>query len=194
MNRKHNINFLPTKTAFKLFTSVIRPILLFGCEIWEPEVDNWDDNPVEKVHTQFLKRLIGVNRSTSNTLVRGDLGRKTLQANALSRNVGHLKYLSNKQTNSLAAQAYLYEKGKLGQRITKENSINKLSNQLTTWETPLINILNAPMSTVKNYINQIYDEKWRTKLNASSKADTYKIFNDRQNEHKNTKENTNPRT
>ena len=57
-----------------------------------------------------------------------------------------------------------------------ENSINKLSNQLTTRETPLINILNAPMSTVKNYINQIYDEKWRIKLNASTKADTYKIF------------------
>ena len=34
------------------------------------------------------------------------------------------------------------------------------------------------MSTVTNYINQIYDEKWRIKLNASSKADTYKIFKD----------------
>ena len=61
----------------------------------------------------------------------------------------------------LAAQAYLYEKGKPGQRITIENSINKLSNQLTTTETPLINIVNAPMSTVKNYINQKYDEQWR---------------------------------
>ena len=89
------------------------------------EVGNWDDNPVEKVHTQFLKRLIGVNRSTSNILVRGDLGRKSLQANALSRKVGYLKYLSNKQNNSIAAQAYLYKKGKLGQRITIENSINK---------------------------------------------------------------------
>ena len=107
MNRKLDINVLPTKTALKLFASLISPILLYGCEIWEPYMnyevvnDNWDDNPVEKVHTQFLKRLIGVNRSTSNILVRGDLGRKPLQANALSRNVGYLKYLSNKQNNSL---------------------------------------------------------------------------------------------
>ena len=35
------------------------------------------------------------------------------------------------------------------------------------------------MSTVTNFINQIYDEKCSTKLNASSKADTYKIFKDR---------------
>ena len=121
------------------------------------EVDNWDDNPVEKVHTQFLKRLIGVSRSTSNIMVRRDQGRKPLQTNGLSRNVGHLKYLSNKQNNSLAAQAYLYEKWQLRQRIT--NSVNKLSNQLTTMERPLINILNAPISTVKNHINQIYEIK-----------------------------------
>ena len=89
MNRKLNINFLPTRTTLKLFSSLISPILLYGCEIWELymnyEVDNWDDNPVEKVHTQFLKRLIGVNRNTSNILVRGDLGRKP------TRNVGYLK-------------------------------------------------------------------------------------------------------
>ena len=128
MNRKLNINLLQTKTALKHFTFLISPILLYGCEIGEPcmnyEVDNWDNNPAEKVHTQFLKRVIGVNRSTSNILVRGELGRKPLQANTSSRNVGNLKYLSNKQNNSLAAQAYLYEKAKLSQRITIENSIN----------------------------------------------------------------------
>ena len=148
MNRKLNINLLPAKTALKLFRSLISPILLYGCEIWKPymnyEVDNWDDNPVEKVHTQFLRRVIGVNRSKSNILVRGDLGRKPLQTNALSGNVGYLKYLSNNQNNSLTAQAYLYEKGKLGQRITIENSINKLSNQLTTRFAPLIYTVETP--------------------------------------------------
>ena len=33
MNRKLNINFLPTKTALKTFY-LISPILLYGCEIW----------------------------------------------------------------------------------------------------------------------------------------------------------------
>ena len=106
INRKLNLNCLPIKSAIKLFTALISPILLYGCEIWEPymdfEYEKWDDNPIEKAHTQFLKRLIGVNRSTSNILVRGDLGKKPLQADALSRNIGYLKYLSNKQDNSLA--------------------------------------------------------------------------------------------
>ena len=71
-----------------------------------------------------------------------------MQANALSLNVGYLKYLSNKQNNSLAAQAYLYQKGKLCQIISIENS-NKLSEQLTTIETTLINTLNTPTPTEK---------------------------------------------
>ena len=87
INSKMNIKFLSPKILLKLFDSMICPILLYGCELWEPylnqEIDNWDANPIEKVHTQFLKRILGVNRSTTNILVRGDLGRHSLQSKCI---------------------------------------------------------------------------------------------------------------
>ena len=73
---KVNINRLPIKMALKLFDSLVKPILLYASETWEPFLDNdnekWEHNEIEKVHVQFLKQLIGVNRSATNLLVRGE--------------------------------------------------------------------------------------------------------------------------
>ena len=55
MNRKLNIKFISNKLSLLLFDMLICPILLYGCEIWEPYLDlNYDklcENPIEKVHT-----------------------------------------------------------------------------------------------------------------------------------------------
>ena len=79
INSKMNIKFLSPKMLLKLFDSMICPLLLYGCELWEPylnhDYDRCDSNYIKKIHTQFLKRILGVNRSTTNILVRGDLGR-----------------------------------------------------------------------------------------------------------------------
>ena len=72
----------PIKTLITLFDTCIVPILLYGSEVWAPflnhEWKTWEYTPIEKVHTQFLKRVLGVNRSTTNALVRGELGRHSL--------------------------------------------------------------------------------------------------------------------
>ena len=109
MNRKLNIKFIPKKLAILLFDMLICPILLYGCEVWEPYLDinydKWYDNPIEKVHTQFLKRLIGVNRNSSNVLMMGELGRLPLQAKAFNNNINYLKYISLKEDTTLVKQA-----------------------------------------------------------------------------------------
>ena len=132
MNRKLNIKFIPKKLSLLLYDMLICPILLYGCEIWEPYLDlnydKWCENPIEKVHTQFLRRLMGVNRSTSNVLM-GDLGRLPLQPKMFNNNINYLKYLTNKDNISLVKQAYLYEKRKSEERTTIENSLHKLATQ-----------------------------------------------------------------
>ena len=158
---------------------LICPILLYGCEIWEQYLDlnydKWCENPIEKVHTQFLKRLMGVNRSTSNVLVMGDLGQLPLQAKIFNNNINYLKYLTNKDNMSLVKQAYLYEKRKSVERITIENSLHKLATQYAPPEAIPNVIAESRISLIKK-INKLFEEKWRTKLNLSPKADTYKIF------------------
>ena len=43
----------------------------------------WNQNSIEKVHVQFIKRIFGLNRSASNAMVRGDTGRYSLQSRIL---------------------------------------------------------------------------------------------------------------
>ena len=79
----------PVKTLLKLFDSCVSPILTYGSEIWAPYMDHdwskWDATPIERVHTQFLKRVLGVNGSTTNVMARGELGRHSLQERILKK-------------------------------------------------------------------------------------------------------------
>jgi len=63
---------LSNQTAqLKLFDSTILPILTYGCEIWGFS----DIGSIEKVHTDFLKYVLKVKRSTPHAMLYGDLGR-----------------------------------------------------------------------------------------------------------------------
>ena len=68
--------------ALKIFTTQLVPILLYGVEVWGPNIfknlENWENSKTEKVHTQFLKRLLGCDIRTSNIMTRTELGRRPL--------------------------------------------------------------------------------------------------------------------
>ena len=85
LRAKININTLPLRIALKLFDAIIKPILLYGSEVWEPflnqDESKWDQNDVEKTYTQFLKKILGVNRSTTTAMVRGELSRQFARRN-----------------------------------------------------------------------------------------------------------------
>ena len=103
INSKINIRFLSVKTLLKCFDSLIYPILLYGSEVWEPYLnqndEKWDQNSIEKVHTQFIKRILGLNRSTSNAMVRSDTARFSLQSRILSKNIKYLNQINRKEVN-----------------------------------------------------------------------------------------------
>ena len=79
INSRYSLHKLPINIALKLFDSLIVPILLYGCEVWGPYEDfdllKWDKTDIEKVHTQFLKQLLGVNVSTTNIMITAEIGK-----------------------------------------------------------------------------------------------------------------------
>ena len=89
----------------RLFNSCVEPILTYGSEIWAPYMNHewkkWDSTPIERVHTQFLKRVLGVNRSTTNVMIRAELGRHSIQERILKRNLQYIDYVANKEPSSL---------------------------------------------------------------------------------------------
>ena len=78
LNTKIKLSRIPTRLALKIFNCQIKPILLYGSEVWGPYVDfdydTWDYSQVERIHTQFLKRSLSCNYQTSNIMSRGEVG------------------------------------------------------------------------------------------------------------------------
>ena len=81
---------------------------------WGPYEDfdllKWDKTDIEKVHTQFLKRLLGVNVSTTDVMIRAELGRYTLKINVDAKTVGFNKHINEQTDYQLSKLAYVYEK------------------------------------------------------------------------------------
>ncbi len=178
LNNKYKIKYLPIKIALKLFDSLISPILLYGSEVWAPYLnfDNkeWDKCEIEKIHTQFLKRLLGLNRSTTNALVRAELGRYPLSIQANCRVdsfINHIVHYS--EADSLVALALEYEKS-VNNRNTITSYIDKFTNRQNT------NTSFAPSKKdTKRFLAMNYSTYWNSYIEDCSKALTYKTHKNR---------------
>ena len=117
------LKLVPIKTMLKLFDACITPLLLYVSEIWGAyaniDHNKWKSIPIEEIHTQLLKKILGLNRSTTNILVSGEIGRHCLQAYyILNRNINYIKYLENKFNTKLVKQALNYEQSTMDCRPT----------------------------------------------------------------------------
>ena len=66
-NAMHESIFRSPKVAFRLFDSILKPILLYASDFWGLRPENVSDSPVtEQMHTKFCKWLLGVSKRTSN--------------------------------------------------------------------------------------------------------------------------------
>ena len=89
LNNKIKLSKLPTKLALKLFNAQIKPILLYGSEVWGPYMDydysEWEKKKIEQVHTQYVKRILGCSIQTSNHMIRGEVGNRSLLLDVIKR-------------------------------------------------------------------------------------------------------------
>ena len=95
LNSKTKISRYPIKLALKLFDALIKPILLYGAEVWGPytnfDYKKWEGSKVEMTHTQFLKSLIGCTFHTSNIMTRAELGVRPLLVDVNIRVTTYIK-------------------------------------------------------------------------------------------------------
>ena len=64
---------LPIDLQLDLFDKLVTPILLYGSEIWA-----YKNNDIEKHHLRYCKYILSVNKSTTSSMVYGELGRYPL--------------------------------------------------------------------------------------------------------------------
>jgi len=71
----HRFTYIPVKHKLDLFDKLIGPILNYGSEVWGFH----SGKALDRVHLQFCKRFWGVQKTTQNDFIYGELGRISLQ-------------------------------------------------------------------------------------------------------------------
>ena len=104
-------SFMNTSIAINLFDKTVKPVCLYGAEIWgnfsiskrisaaDLIEKMYSKFPVEKTNIAFMKWILGVNRRTSNFAVLGDLGRYPLLVYVITNTIKVFPQWEMKVTN-----------------------------------------------------------------------------------------------
>lgn len=112
-------------TSLHVFDHTVKPILLYGCEIWGTfncfsskmlksnniQIENIFTNlGCEKLHLKFLKRIIGVHKNASNFAILSELGRFPLHFDIVKSMLNYWQRLENLEKFELLQDAYIHSK------------------------------------------------------------------------------------
>ena len=109
---------------FKLFDSQVKPILLYGAEIWGIK----RRDIIEKVHLFACKKLLGVSVKTPNAFIYFELNRYPLFIDARVKVYKYWLKLLSLEDSRLPKQAYIREL----RELNKENGWGKLLQEHLT--------------------------------------------------------------
>ena len=168
---KSQILSVSQKTVLKIFNAQIAPILLYGAEVWGPfsnlDFESWDICNIEKVHTKFLKHLLGCNTKTCNNMIRAETGCQPLVVNLLQRYITYVKNLETR-TYALCYDAITYE----SRNSVAPNFLKFAEN----FHFKLEEIYPKPLHKVKKNLNDLYNRYWEDKIIQISKALSFRSY------------------
>ena len=112
-----NLGALPVPTVIKLFDNLVKPILLYGSEVWGlwyitntksidvSKIIANEQYEFEKLHTKFCKQSLLVHKKTNNMAARSEMGRYPLVLSVILSCINYFFYICTKGENSLVFQA-----------------------------------------------------------------------------------------
>ena len=108
---------------------------------------NWEDMSYEKVHTKFLKIVLGTSKYTSNIAVLSDLGRFPISIKAMGLGINYWHNIScGNSPNELLSKAFIHES------IHFEKSAWLQNIKYYLFENGLGDVWNNPISTTNSHI------------------------------------------
>ena len=166
------------KTKLELFMSMIKPILFYGSEVWGLR----KADPIEKFFLAYLKSILGVKGTTTNSYVYGEFGTYPLY---IQRRVVVMKYW-------LKILDMIEEGDTLTSKIYRElHQLSTTNPNKVTWVTLLRDMLNrCGMGNVwlaqkvddkksflvlfKQRVYDIFIQEWRAEIENSTDGRLYK--------------------
>ena len=173
--RKQNMSI---ECQLDLFSKLVKPILLYGCEVWGFE----NNDILERVQLKFFKLLLGLKQTTPSSVIYGELGLYPLNVDIKVRMISYWAKILMGNHNKLCYYVY-----KLMLNMAVEN------REISQWMNHLHNILNEcglayiwtnqffPSEqwiklTVKTILQDQYKQTWHSNVFDCPKTINYRIF------------------
>ena len=177
--RFHNLSI---ECQLELFDTMVKPILLYGSEVW-----GFSKNikSLETVHLKFCKLLLNLKSSTPNYMVYGELDRIPVELDIKNRMVSFwTRLLSGKNTK------YSYLSYKLLYKLSVEEKmdfawlkyIRKIFDDTGftyVWTSQNFGTSDWLLESIKQRLQDHFIQYWYTTIENSSKAINYRIFKDK---------------
>ncbi|MEW8548622.1 MAG: reverse transcriptase family protein [Candidatus Thiodiazotropha sp.] len=167
---------LPVDLQLKLFDHTVLPILTYACEIWGFE--NLDI--LEKIHTEFLRKITKCRKSTPLYMLYAELGRYPLNITIKTRMIGFWNRLLLGKQFKLAYIMYQTLKT-TDERFKWISHIKQILTDVGRYDIWINqNALNSYniKYTVKRILMDQFLQSWRSSLNNSSKGKNFNVFKD----------------
>ena len=173
---QNKLGSLSIYDCFKLFDTMIVPILCYGSEIWAFEIAN----QIETVHDRFCKTILKVPIHTTSVLARGELGRYPLCLTYFIRCIKYWLKLTRMEDFRYPKQSYLMLKNLDDcNRITWATSIRNLLCRYGfgyVWIAQGVGDIDNFIQIFKKRVKDNLLQEWYSDVNETSKAYHYKNF------------------
>ena len=173
--------------ALKLFDQLIRPIALYGSEIWGPKKlilplrrnhklsESFSKIACEKLNLSFCRFILGVHKKAQNSAILGELGRYPLGIDVTANCVLYLKHLLSGKTSSLLKDTLLCNSS-LPERTAWTHNANKLYHYIFQNCTHLYAQAHTTRYTIKQILVREYNSFWKESISTERKMRTYITF------------------
>ena len=166
---------LQPKVAMNIFNSMVRPITLYGAEVWgaylccenfEKTLAKLEKLSIENVYIGYAKYILGVHKNTTNAAIRGELGIYPVGFEAIRSSINYNERLTHLPSQSLLAE------------ISNNNILQK-----TPWYIALNKFITSlghhkasDSKTIISTCKDLFREKWKEQINSGGKLRTYAHF------------------
>ncbi|MCG7879466.1 MAG: reverse transcriptase family protein [Candidatus Thiodiazotropha endolucinida] len=170
---------LPLDIQIDLFNKTIKPILLYGCELWG--IGNIDI--IERVQMKFYKQILGLKKSTPSNFIYGELGINPLYIDIQTRMISFwTKLIENNATDKLSSTVYniIYEMHNANKIrspwIEKVKTILCSLGFSAIWYSQSFTNAKWLTKAVNRKIKDIFIQTWLGKVEIESESNVYRLF------------------
>ena len=180
-SRKYDLSI---ELQISLFDKLIKPILLYNCEIW----GYGNTKLIETLHLEFSKYILKLKSSTPNIMVYGELGRYPLYIDIFSRMLCYWLKMINSKSSKLNVKLYQACKNIIGLNLSRNSRFKWLHkiksilyeiNESWLWNNE-INLDTTNIYKLKRHFTNILEKQyavdWKREVYISPKCYLYRIF------------------